>query len=249
MTVRVVKVSGTVAVSPSAIASSTEKFLTGRYLFTVPRANVLFYPKRSIERDILERYLRVARVEARFKNFHTLNISVTERKTEALWCRSILVQERDVGETRDDCFLLDGDGFVFDKFDLADQTSPDVLKFVTPSRFPAYVKFYGGFSSTTGPIGQTYLSSARFQELLQFSENLIPLGATVLAFRERPDNDLDVELSGGGRLVINRESDLSSTISNFQSMIFEPNFGGMEGLKKIDYIDMRFGNKIFYLLR
>ncbi len=247
-TIKTIEVEGTVSVSPSDIASSTEKFMTGRYWFTVPRANVLFYPKKTILEDILKAYPRVENAEVRFRNFHTLHITITEREAAALWCRVLAVRKVYLGEQWDDCFLMDKNGFIFDRFEPSEQSSPDVMKFMTPSHFPAYIKFYDRLSGAS-PVGETYLSARQFQSLLLFARNLEELEVTVSAFRERPDQDLDTELVGGGRLVISPEPEVASLVSNLRSIISEPNFGGVEGLSKLDYIDMRFGNKVFYLLK
>lgn len=247
--IRGVEVWGTVSVSSEAIAASAEKFLSGRYLFTVPRANIFFYPKELITKNILESYPRVEKAEVRFKNFNTIHVAIVERETAALWCRSLAVPEVRLGEKWNDCFLMDAGGFIFDRFDPNDPSSPDVMKFMTSDRSPAYVKFYGSLSITTDPVRQTYASAKRFQELLIFSNDVATLGVTVLAFRERHDGDLDVELLEGGRLVLSSEPDVASVVSNLQSVISEPDFGGADGLKKVDYIDMRFGNKVFYKLK
>ena len=248
ITISAIEVRGTVSVSSEAITASAEKFLSGRYLFTVPHANILFYPKRSITRDIIELYPRVESAEVKFKNFQTINIAIKERETAALWCRPLAVQEVYWDEKWDDCFLVDRKGLIFDRFDPGKPSSPDVMKFMTSSRVPAYAKFYGLLSSTTNPVGQTY-APERFQELLLLADDMASFGVTVLAFRERFDHDLDVELVGRTRLVVEREPDVSSVISNLQSVISEPNFGGPEGLNRVDYIDMRFGNKVFYRLK
>ncbi|MDO8483183.1 MAG: hypothetical protein Q7S86_05205 [bacterium] len=249
ITIRGVEVWGTVSVSAEALVTSAEKFLSGRYLFTIPRANILFYPKEIITQDIFDSYPRVEKAEVRFKNFNTIHVAIVEREAAALWCRSLAVQEVYLGESWDECFLLDKEGFVFDKFDPSISDSSDVLKFKNSSRSPAYVKFYGGLSSTTDPVRQTYASPERFQTLLMFADTMGELGWSIIAYRERSDRDLDVELTGGGRLVVSSEPDIPSVVSNLQSVISEPDFEASGGIGKIDYIDMRFGNKVFYKLK
>lgn len=245
VTIDTVEVVGVVSMSPSAVASSTHNYLSGRYWFTVPRANILFYPKHPITDDILRAYPRSESVEVKFKNFHTITVAVVEREAVALWCRPVLAPEVRLGEKWDDCYLLDKNAFVFDRFDPSLVSSPDVMRYIASSRSPVFVKFYGGFSESD-VVGQTYSSVKNFHDLLSLATRVAPLGVTVLSYRERPDHDLDVELLGGAHLVINREPEVSVIADNLRAIISELNFGNAEGLNKIDYIDMRFGNKLFY---
>lgn len=243
ITIRNIEIQGNIVVSSAEITGVAEQFLAGRYWFTVSRGSILFYPKAAIMKSLSDLYPRIEHVDVGFKNLNTIAISVFERQTVALWCRVLQVESSSTAKPEvstkkfDECFSLDKAGFVFAPFtDAARATS-------TP-----FIKFYGPLSDGN-PVGQTYLSANRFHALVAFAGHLAPLGFTVQAFRERPDKDMDVEFAGGGHLIVATDANLDSVTANLQSIVSDPSFGGVEGISRINYVDLRFGNKVFYKLK
>lgn len=229
ITIRDVQIQGAVSVSSTELASTTAQFLKGRYFFTVPKANIFFYPKNAIERNLLQAFPMLERATLRFKNFHTIGITVVERMPRALWC----AESESAGKSKENCYVLQDTGLIF-----AEASS-------TPASF---IRFYKTLSAQN-PIGQEYESPIRFRALLQFADDVNALGLSVRAFRERPDTDVQVEIVGGGRLVVGRDADLVAAAANLHTIVSDPGFGGAEGFKELDYLDLRFGNKIFYRLK
>jgi len=231
ITISNLDVSGAVSVPPAQITATAQPFLEGRYFSTVPKANIIFYPKSEIEKKILESFPQINRVDIGFENLHSIQIKISERVAEALWCQ---VELETAGKTgKENCFALDNGGFIF-------APAPSI-----GSTTPAFIKFYSDLRMTN-PIGQTYTHPEYFQSLLGFAKDLNSLGFQVSAFVERADADFEAKLSTGSRLIFGRSADFSSILSNFKTIVSEPSFGGPEALAKIDYIDLRYGNKVFY---
>ena len=235
ITIQNIEVAGTTSVSPTDITTVAENFLAGRYFFTVPRNNILFYPKVAIEKSILKSYPQVKQVAVSFKNFHTIGISVAERHAVAWWCQNYVASSvvKGAGEN---CFLVDGSGLIF-------APSPEVA-----STSPQFIKFYSALPKEN-PIGQSYLSTstpASFDRFLGFAKNLNTLGFTVSLFRERPDTDFEAQFSGGQSIIFARDADFASVFNNFQTIVSDPNFASANTFSTIDYIDLRYGNKVFY---
>lgn len=247
ITIRGIEVGGNVSLSAQDIASRTEHFLVGRYFFTVPRANIFFYPKAAVTKNILESFPRVENADIRFKNFHTISITIAEREAAALWCQALNVQGTPSGKHFEECYLMDKDGFLFDAFN-PEPPSRDAETLAVSNHYPAVIKFYGGLSAAN-PVGHSYETAERFHSLLAFAQNIGQIGVAVLAFRERSDKDLEVEVLGGARLVLGRDANLVSVAANLETIVSDPSFGGTEGFKKVDYVDLRFGNKVFYRLK
>lgn len=86
------------------IISGNEKVKT-QYLYDIVRGNVssiFLVNKKKIEKDILEKYLVVDKLEIN-KNFpQTLTLHIIERKALGIYC------------SNDDCFFIDGEGIIFE---------------------------------------------------------------------------------------------------------------------------------------
>ncbi len=235
LTIHNLEIVGNVSLSVRDIATATNKFLTGRYFFTVPKESIFFYPKSAIAKSIAESFPEIKRAEIGIKNFNTLGISVAERTPSALWC---VKNENLAGEKIADCYKLDDSSFIFSRATTKDSAEVGFVKF---------------FASSTGasPIGQTYLSSAFFRSLMDFAKNFSALGFSVVAFRERSEReqgDFEAVLEGGVRLIFSRDSNLTSIFANVESIISDSGLG-KDGFAKLDYLDLRFGNKIFYKMK
>lgn len=227
--IRTIEVSGTSFVSSNEVAADAKKSLVGRYFFTVPKTNIFFYPKSDIEKNIIEAFPAVQSVSVGFKNFHTIGIWLLERQAEALWCEPAEPAAGSAGS----CYLLDANGLIFAPFSAVGTTSP------------AFIKFYSA-APKKNPIGQIYAAAEYFQSLLAFAKNLNTLGFAVSSFSEGSEGDFEAKLFKGVRLIISRDIDLDSVLNNFQTIVSDPPFIASGGLAKVDYIDLRFGDKVFY---
>ncbi|KKS44235.1 MAG: hypothetical protein UV05_C0009G0014 [candidate division CPR1 bacterium GW2011_GWA2_42_17] len=232
ITIRDIEIVGVTSISSSNIKDEAQKFLTGRYFFTVPKANIFFYPKSDIGKSLAELFPRLDSVVVRFKNFHAIDIKVSERKAEALWCQD--ESEALADSERETCYILDKNGFAFASF-LEIANAPN-----------DFIIFYSS-TPKENPIKQTYTTTEYFRALLGFAKDLNTLGFTVSLFRERQNGDFEAKLSSGGqRLIFGRDADFASILNNFQTIVSNSGFGGSSDLSKIEYVDFRFGNKVFY---
>ena len=76
--IRNIEILGMEDVASSDVASTAEKLLQGKYLFTIPRTSIFFYPKGNISDAILKEYPSVEKVSVGFGNFHTISINIKE---------------------------------------------------------------------------------------------------------------------------------------------------------------------------
>lgn len=227
-TIRNVEVFGTVSVSSEKIASTTSTFLSGRYFLTVPKNNILFYPKRAIEERLAESFPELASVAVGFKDFTTIGVRVVERAPVALWC----APQADDDSTGEHCYFVEASGLIFS---LA-STTGSLTRFSTPLHRDT-------------PLGQQVLPESRFKEFSRFAEKLAEIGFPVSAFRARSDGDSDVALYNKVRLIVGKDASFDEAFGNFLTVLSEEVMGEISGLSQVDYIDLRFGNKVFYKLK
>ena len=217
-------VSGNSLVATNDIVNTVKNIIADSYLGLFAKNNILIYPEKIIRQTLVAAFPAIKEVSGNLKNWQTLQLSVRERSPFALWCQSI---------DSADCFYLDDDGLIFS---VAPVFSNNI-----------FLKFAGGqISASSSPIGKNFLSNDEFRQLNFFLDSLTPLGLMPISLEVGID-EYQIYLKNGGRLIIGAADDLSKVLENLKTIFHS------ENLKKafarggaIDYIDFRYGNKVFY---
>jgi cell division septal protein FtsQ len=224
-----VQLSGGVLVSHADVQAETLSFLSGSYLWLFPKNNIFLYPHDAVERDLQEHFKRIDTVSVGRANFHTLNVTITERKPVALWC--------DMTQ----CYFMDDQSTIF-------AVSPDFSG-------DAYFKYYGDVSTTSpiseNPIGAQYIaSSTLFAELSQFVNFATGLGLHPQYIVENDSDDFTLVIGGGGQIYFDTDEPFTQITGNLQALLARTPVLTPSPTRDlpVDYIDLRYGNKLFYKL-
>lgn len=213
--------SGLEVVKEVELRSLVETELRGTYLFLVPRASTFFYPSGRIKKVLLQIEKRIQDVEITRDELTRLHITVHERKPEGLWC----YQE---GES---CFFLDDGGYIF-------ASSPIYTGNV-------YFRYFGNVDGD--PIGHYFLPTEEFKTLSFFivatkNLGLSPTSLTLL------DDEFSLTLKEGGRVIFVRGESLDRILDALSTALMSPTFKEKD-LATLEYIDLRFPNKVIYKWR
>jgi cell division septal protein FtsQ len=221
-----VDISGTQSVSKDAVLKTVQEKIAGGYGFIFARSNIFLYPKHEIENTLLSQYPVFKSVTAHAQNLQTLSVDVTERQPAALWCGN--------GSTTD-CSIMDGGGVVY-------------APAVTLSG-DAFVTYMG---STTGQAQypRQYLTQHMFEALTAFVNEL---GKQV-----QDDNirEVAVDTNGDTRvyfqndflLIFSLNDDTAKTLARFSLALTSASFTAHK-LSDFEYLDLRFGDKLYYKLK
>lgn len=241
VTVQTVEIAGNEIVSAKELEGLVGNGLQGNYLFLFSRSNIFIFPKRNIESQILAAYKRVEKVAISREGFTKITVQVSERNPFALWC----------GESSDDfyeavgtttevlpqtlaqleqCYFLDGSGYIFTE----------------APRFTGNLYFiYRGLLLGNEPVGTQFLSEAEFGALRLFLNTTRDLDLVPVSLHKTFENEFELALEGGARLIFGAEQNLAVVLDNLESALGTETF--TEGsLSEVDYIDLRFGNKVYY---
>lgn len=215
-------VEGARTTPPQLVSKYVESILNdGSYRF-LSRGNIFLYPRDAIEKAVVEYFPRIKSAHlSRGSLFSTsLRIEIEEREPFALWCN---------GEG--DCYTMDEGGFIFAE---------------APSATSSLYVFKGGFSTSTDPIGKTFIKAqlpgllALLQKLGQAGSD--PRGATILE-----DQDFLVPLAEGFTLKASFGEDAGALARNLELVLASDTLKGKGD--RIEYIDLRFGNRVYYKLK
>ncbi|MEI8269990.1 MAG: hypothetical protein WCG45_01350, partial [bacterium] len=137
------------------------------------------------------------------------------------------------------CYFVDKDGYIFDE---APYFSGDV-----------YFKFYGNVVLKNGNPSGSFFMKDNFARIVEFKDTLEKINLKPNAFwvddnRKEGNFSLRGEPLSGPRVMFKMDSDYKKLAENLQAAIsIEPLHTDIKTkLSSLLYLDLRFGNKVYY---
>lgn len=222
-----ITISGNSLVATDALLATTKNILADYYFGLFTKGNIFIYPEKTIRQTLAAAFPAIKNISGNLENWQTLHLSVEERIPFALWCQSIDFTE---------CFYLDNNGLIFSPAPIFSDN--------------IFIKFTGGEidASSSPMVGKNFLPIDEFHRVTFFLDFLAPLGLTPIIFEASID-EYQISLKGGGRLIINSSDDLSIILKNLGTVLRSDNLKKAITNDTLDYIDLRYGNKVFYKLK
>ncbi|MBI3634237.1 MAG: hypothetical protein HY228_01305 [Candidatus Yonathbacteria bacterium] len=180
---------------------------------------------------------RLKSAQVRKVDEHTLLVSVVERKPFALWCGDEFLPT----STLASCWFIDDTGFIFDR---APVFSPGV-----------YFEIYGKRENEEQEaILRSLLPPERFSLALAFIQELQRDQIIPLRLFMKPEGEYGIVVNSsenypvlrGVELLFKDEQNASTLLKNLSFAIPAQFPLGSTTKKKLHYIDLRFGNKVFF---
>ncbi|MEK7060027.1 MAG: hypothetical protein AAB970_00185 [Patescibacteria group bacterium] len=226
-----IQITGNKVIETKMIESVVKEKIAGNHLWFFPKTNFLLYPRGEIKKELADKFKRLKDISLNIQNFKTLNISLTERTALYTYC-GLAPAELDASNQK--CYFVDNSGYIFDE---APYFSGEV-----------YLKFYGKTDS--------YFFQPNFNKLISFKETLQKIGVKPVVFFVEDNGDMKVFLSSttsqlGPFINLKADTDFNQVIENLQSVLtteplkteFKTKYSSLL------YIDLRFGNKVYYKLK
>ena len=232
-----IQIFGNQVIETQNIKSVVKENLVGHYFWLFPKTNFLLYPKKQIKNKLADKFKRLADISINTDKIKTLQISVSEREGKYLWCGTLIPTL--VNNTSDiKCYFMDKDGYIFDE---APYFSGAV-----------YSKFYGSTGTTAENPSGIYFLKENFTKIISFENILKEMGLNPTAFWLDDNNEGNISLSGepmaGPRIIFKMDSDYEKIAQNLQAAIStEPLQTDLKNkFASLLYLDLRFGNKVYY---
>ncbi len=238
-----VRIMGNVSMKTEDLKSALDQMISGNYLYFFPKNNILIFPKVEILSVLAKKFPRIDTLGVSIEK-NILVVSMTERKPYALWCGDSFAQ------SIDPCFFVDSQGFVFSQAPQLNGSSYFKLYGATPAVQDA--------SSTEDilPDGNEptpawqFISEKEYADVQNFINDTKNLGLELSALELSDYGTYKFQIKNNGLLMANRNMPLSDTIGNLKAGLSNDIFWikNKKNLSQLEYIDMRYGNKIFYKL-
>ena len=227
-----IQISGNKVVETKIIEEIVKEKISGYYFWFFPKTNFLIYPRGEIEKELADKFKRIKDISINVKNLQTLDIFINERTALYTYCG---IAPAELDDSNQKCYFMDEDGYIFDE---APYFSGQV-----------YLKFYGKTGS--------YFFEPNFNKLISFKETLEKVGIKPTAFYVQDDGDIKMFFSSfstsqmGPEIIFKTDSDFGQVAENLQTVLTtEPLQSEFKNkYPSLLYIDLRFGNKVYYKFR
>lgn len=231
-----VMVEGNKVVETEDLEQEIKNDLSGRYFWLFPRTNFLIYPKNKIRNDLANKFKRVKKVSFNVENFKTLHVSIEEYEGKYLWCGIVIPVLNNNVEQK--CYFMDSGGYIFDE---APYFSGQV-----------YFKFFGGINLQKEDPSGNYFAPEYFGKIITLKDNMEKMNLKPTSFWFESQDEVDISLAGepsmSPRVIFKIDSDYQKLTENLQAAIStEPLQTELKDkFYSLQYIDLRFGNKVYY---
>lgn len=217
-----VTVSGARADASGAIEALARERLADYYLYIFPKNNVFLYPREGISEALARAYPQFKSVDVHATDFHTVSVAVVERQPAAEFCPAHGV-----------CYLMDEDGVIY---------APESTS--TPS-FVSYVA-----DAAVRALPQQFLTPERFRSLAALVGALSQSepGDLVRKVAVDDDGDVLVYFQNGFLLLFDLADESGDVFERFGLALKSDPFKGRT-LGDFEYLDLRFGDKLYYKLK
>jgi hypothetical protein len=237
LVVKKVEVRGNEIVSEEDVSDAAFSVLSQNRFLIFAGENKFLYSKRALEEGIKKAIPRILSLSI-VREGDKLLIDITERQRMYLWCGEEAPTRVISGISRD-CYFLDKSGFIFD-------SSPGFSSGV-------YFTFYSKLNNEN-PVGQYVLNFDLLKDVESLISGLKDLGLSAHSLVSKDDGQYELLFDLAGRLpeypklLFVDDQSVDDIYNKIASILDEDPFKKdfLEKPGKLEYIDARFKNRIFY---
>jgi cell division septal protein FtsQ len=205
-------------------------FLLKEKIFKIlPCDNIFILPKAKITSELLRKFPILKEISIIRIFPQKISVFLEEREPKALWCIGLNATTTEISEVS--CAFVDEKGFIF-------QPAPSFSGAI-------FVKFFDK-RQEPADIGKEMMSESEFQNLDSFAELLNRNNIDVSEILLKDDGEYEVYLKEGWHIKLNSKNEAILSFNNLQLVLNEKI---KEKRPALEYIDLRFGRKVFYKLK
>lgn len=239
ITVKSVEVSGNKIVDTEEIEKIINRNLNENYLWIFSKRNFVLLPRNQIKYDLSKNLNRLKEIQLNLTSLNILEVTVSERLASYTWCGDYMPKTEQELEAAK-CYFMNEEGYIFDE---APYFSGEV-----------FFRFIGKVAGNTGRPSGLYFLPGEFKKLTSFTEALITMDLSPYMLYASDDGDIEVHLSSktplpnSPKIILKINEDLTKVTENLQTAIStEPLKSDIVNkYSSLLYIDLRFGNKVYF---
>lgn len=191
-------------------------FLKGKHLSVLPFNNIFLFPGEKMKADVLSAFPELKSVSISNRLEMPLKVNVRKRDSVGLWCSD------------NNCGFVDDEGVVFKK-----------APYFSGSLF---LKFFSASTTIDFKIGSRLIEEDQFKKLIEFVNLSSAVGVQISKITIKEEKQYELETASGWRILLGDTGNAKEASQNLEITLNNK----IENKNELDYIDLRFGNKIFY---
>lgn len=213
-------VEGNRAVESTELVAHANTFFQNKRFELFSSSNILLFSRSAVERHIAEMFPRVAHVTTKIQSFDKSIVAlvVSERVPYARFCGT------------SGCYFLDEQGFIFAHEDESAVVRDEIFE-------------KGIVHEDQDLVGRYFLPN-HFATVVETTKLLEREGVNVVRVSVLNEQDFRLELAQGVVLFARFDDDPSLISENFGLALQTEEL--TEGIKGVEYIDLRFKNRVYY---
>jgi hypothetical protein len=218
--IKEVKITGNTFVGTSEIDQKAQELLSKNIAWIIPSKNIFLFSKNDLKENLLKNPA-ITSVKIRKDFFDTLSIEITEQEKEMIYCTST---------DKTDCYYVNKTGFIYAKVE-------DIL---IPEQEILIYNEQG-----VKKIKETLLEEKGYTDIVLFVKNVSRQDIKIREVYIKPDSIIEFVTQDNTRLITSLFDEFKKDFANLVAL-FEKEVLTKDQLPLVDYIDLRFGNKVFY---
>lgn len=222
-TISEIQVKGLQSANTQDVINAVELEASGSYALVLPKKNILFYPKDKIKNGLLNKFSTFADVEIKRVDTNKLEIAIVEKNANAVVCKT---EEAITSGSFADCFFVDFNAKSFQ----AVVGEPD--------------KSLNRFIDVNVNTASSTLSSEAMKQIKQVKDDLFNRNLVTQYVKVIDAKNLEFKIQDNGKIMISLPvgEDFLSVLGT--ALTTKMLSSGV----KFEYVDARFGNKVFFKL-
>ncbi len=212
-----IEIEGALVVNQDDIENTLLKMVAGAYFRVLPKSSLFLVDQNELEKSLLGEFSRLKDVSISKSIHGTLKVKLTERSPSATWC-----------SLENICYLLDASGLVFARVSQADTLDK--------------VKFTGVLEGN--PILQKFGSQSEMDNYFKLID-ILKQGELEVKALNVESKDKAVLTTSMGEIIFNTEVANIEDVGENVLLLIETERQRNPDVS-FQYIDTRFGHKLFY---
>lgn len=217
------------------VYEKVDQLLNSKKFFVFSNKNIFFLPKSRLREVLINSNPSIQSVSIEVQEFDLLKINITEYPYSAKWCGNTKEEKIDL------CYLLNKNGQFFAKEQPLDRKN-------TVTFFGPLPEFKKSEKLEDNILGEQYLSMETFKNIITFAEYLPEFDIHVREIITEDNETFSVMTTEDLLLMIDYQ-DLAQDILNNLKTVIETEEINEAQLSNLEYIDLRFGNKVYYKIK